>query len=164
MWHILFQISNWIQNLGWVTAINSSDSGSGIVEVVHYFSMFMIVGPTAMVDFRLLGITRHGQTAGELAKMLFPLTWWGFVINAITGLIMTAGSATMYYDNHVMGVKVLIIILAVIANVIIQRNAGNWDRMPSIPAGAKFVAFLSIALWLGAILAGVEVPAITGVG
>jgi len=33
-----------------------------------------------------------------------------------------------------------------------------------MPAWAKFMAVLSIGLWVGAIIAGVEVPALTGVG
>jgi uncharacterized protein YqfA (UPF0365 family) len=33
-----------------------------------------------------------------------------------------------------------------------------------MPAWGKFVAFVSIGLWIGAIIAGVEVPALTGLG
>jgi hypothetical protein len=33
-----------------------------------------------------------------------------------------------------------------------------------MPASAKLLAVPSIGLWVGAILAGVEVPALTGVG
>jgi hypothetical protein len=33
-----------------------------------------------------------------------------------------------------------------------------------MPASAKVLAAVSIVLWIGAIIAGVEVPALTGVG
>jgi hypothetical protein len=33
-----------------------------------------------------------------------------------------------------------------------------------MPVTAKFVALISIVLWLGAILVSVEIPALTGLG
>ena len=40
----------------------------------------------------------------------------------------------------------------------------KWNQLPAMPAWAKLLAVLSIGLWVGAIIAGVEVPALTGVG
>jgi hypothetical protein len=40
----------------------------------------------------------------------------------------------------------------------------KWDQLPAIPAWAKIVAAISLLLWVGAILAGVEVPALSGMG
>jgi uncharacterized membrane protein YbaN (DUF454 family) len=46
----------------------------------------------------------------------------------------------------------------------VQWNVPKWDRLPAMPAAAKTVALLSLLLWIGAILAGVEVPALSGIG
>jgi uncharacterized membrane protein YbaN (DUF454 family) len=55
----------------------------------------------------------------------------------------------------------LVIVLAVVFAVIVQRNVRKWDKLPAIPRGAKFVAFVSLVLWIGVILAAVEVPHLT---
>jgi uncharacterized membrane protein YbaN (DUF454 family) len=58
----------------------------------------------------------------------------------------------------------IVTLLAVLANIIVQQKVRTWNKLPAMPAWAKLVAFASICLWVGAIIAGVEVPALTGVG
>jgi hypothetical protein len=57
-----------------------------------------------------------------------------------------------------------VIVLAIAANIIVQQNMRKWNLLPAMPAWAKLIALLSIGFWIGAIIAGVEVPALTGVG
>ena len=77
---------------------------------------------------------------------------------------MFAGSATSYYGNDVFYDKMAVTLLAVVANIMVQQKVPTWDKLPAMPPWAKVVAFASICLWVGAIIAGVEVPALTGVG
>jgi hypothetical protein len=46
----------------------------------------------------------------------------------------------------------------------IRRSVGHWEDNPSVPGIAKLAAVLSILLWLGAILAGNDIAAISGLG
>jgi hypothetical protein len=40
----------------------------------------------------------------------------------------------------------------------------KWAQLPAIPTGAKVIAFVSILLWIGSILAGVEIASLSGLG
>jgi hypothetical protein len=53
--------------------------------------------------------------------------------------------------------------LAIVFAAIVQRCAPAWDRS-SIPLSAKIVALICLLLMFGAILAGNEVPALSGIG
>jgi uncharacterized membrane protein len=161
---MLLSISQWLEGIGWIAWLNASPVGAAIVEVVHYFSMFMIVGSIGIVDLRLLGVTGGQQTATELAEQVFPTMWLGVILSTITGSLMAAGAATQYYHNSVFYTKDFLILLAIVFGIVIKNNVKKWDNLPSIPVAARLIAFVSLALWIGAILAGVEVPAITGVG
>lgn len=77
---------------------------------------------------------------------------------------MFAGSATSYYRNSIFYNKVALILLAIVANIVVQKEVRKWDQLPAMPPWAKLIAVVSIGLWVGAIIAGVEVPALTGVG
>jgi hypothetical protein len=77
---------------------------------------------------------------------------------------MFSGDAADFYLASVFRIKIAVILLAVIFGIIVQWNAPKWGRLPSIPVSAKLLAFISLVLWIGAILASVEVPAISGVG
>jgi hypothetical protein len=72
---------------------------------------------------------------------------------------MFAGQATTFYPTAVFRIKMGMVLLAFVFGVIVQRKSLVWDHAPSVPAAAKWLAFASLALWIGAILAGLEVPA-----
>jgi hypothetical protein len=57
-----------------------------------------------------------------------------------------------------------VILLAIVVNIIVQQSVPRWSLLPAIPVWVKCMAVISIGLWIGAIIAGVEVPALTGVG
>jgi hypothetical protein len=69
-----------------------------------------------------------------------------------------------YLPDTVFRVKMTTILLPVIFTVLVQRGLPRWAEQPSIPAGAKVLASISLLLWIGSILAGVEITAISGLG
>ena len=144
--------------------MNTSAWMSSVLEVIHYFSFFVVVGAMAMVDLRIMGVAGRKQSATRLAEQAFPWIWTGLCFAVLSGFVMFAGQATDYLHNSMFHRKLLVILLAVIFGACVQRNVAKWDQSPSVPAGAKVVALVSLALWVGAILMGVDVPAITGVG
>jgi hypothetical protein len=117
-----------------------------------------------IVDLRVLGIVGRRQEATQFADRLFPWIWASLALNFLSGFFMFAGSAIAYYRNDIFYGKVGVVLLAVVANIIVQQKVRKWDQLPAIPASAKLIAVVSIGLWIGAIIAGVEVPALTGVG
>jgi hypothetical protein len=69
-----------------------------------------------------------------------------------------------YLPDTVFRVKMATILLAVIFTIVVQRGVAQWAQLPSIPASAKVLASISLLLWIGSILAGVEIAAISGLG
>jgi len=147
-----------------IAVINGTAWMAATTEILHYFSMFILVGSMVIVDLRVLGLVARRQDAAQLAERLFPWIWISLALNFLSGFLMFAGSAVSYYRNDVFYDKIGIIVLAIVANIFVQQKVRKWDQLPAVPAWAKFIAVVSIGLWIGAIIAGVEVPALTGVG
>jgi hypothetical protein len=161
---MLFHLCRWLQENSFITLLNGTSWTAAALEIIHYFSMFILVGSMVIVDLRVLGLVGRGQDASQLADRLFPWIWGSLALNFLSGFFMFAGSATSYYGNDVFYDKMTITLLAIIANIIVQQKVRSWNQLPAIPAFAKLIALVSIVLWVGAIIAGVEVPALTGVG
>jgi uncharacterized membrane protein len=161
---MLLHLCRWMQDNSLIVALNGTAWTAAVLEIVHYFSMFVLVGSMVIVDLRVLGLVGRGQDARLLADRLFPWIWISLAFNFLSGFFMFAGSAVAYYRNDIFYDKVGVILLAIGANLIIQQKVRKWNQLPAMPAVAKFIAVLSIGLWIGAIIAGVEVPALTGVG
>jgi uncharacterized membrane protein len=153
-----------LQDNSLVALINGTAWMAASVEILHYFSMFILVGSMVIVNLRILGLVARRQDAAQLAERLFPWIWISLALNFLTGFLMFAGSAVSYYRNDVFYDKIGIIVLAIVVNIFVQQKVRKWDQLPAMPAWAKLIAVVSIGLWIGAIIAGVEVPALTGVG
>jgi uncharacterized membrane protein len=161
---MLLHLCRWLQDNSFIDFINGTAWTAAALEVAHYFSMFILVGCSAIVDLRVLGALARRESAAQLAGRLFPWMWYALALNVFSGFFMFAGSAVSYYRNDVFYDKVGVIVLAVAATTIVQLKIRKWDESPAMPVDAKFIALVSILLWAGAIVAGVEVPALTNVG
>ena len=153
-----------LQHNSWIVGMNTSPWIAAALEVIHYFSFFVVVGAMAIVDLRIMGLAGRKQSATELAEQAFPWIWTALGFAVLSGFVMFAGQATDYFHNSIFHGKLLVILLASVFGAWVQHGVPNWDRSPAAPAWAKIVALISLALWVGAILMGVDVPAITGVG
>jgi uncharacterized membrane protein len=161
---MLLHLCRWMQGNSLIIALNGTAWTAAALEIVHYFSMFILVGSMVIVDLRVLGLVARGQDLKLLADRLYPWIWISLAFNFLSGFFMFAGSAAAYYRNDIFYDKVGVILLAIGANLFIQQKVRKWNQLPEMPRAAKFIAVLSIGLWIGAIIAGVEVPALTGVG
>jgi hypothetical protein len=153
-----------LEHAAWVMKIAETGWLYAAISVTHYFTLFVLVGTIVLVDLRILGVAARSQTVTELADTLFPWTWTALGLALLSGFLMFTTDGGDYYPDPVFRVKMTVIALALISSVIVRRNVHKWDQAPSISGVAKLVAFLSIVLWVGAILAGVEIAAISGLG
>jgi hypothetical protein len=161
---MLLHICRWLQDNSFIDFINGTAGTAAALEIVHYFSMFIVVGSTMIVDLRVLGLLGRRESAAQLAGRLFPWIWYSLALNFLSGFLMFAGTAVSYYRNDVFYDKLGVVLLAIAATLVLQLKMQGWEQSPSMPADAKLIALLSIVLWAGAIIAGVEVPALTNVG
>jgi len=154
----------WLQHTAFITWLSDSVVMATFIEVLHYFSLFLLVGSIVLVDLRIMGLAARKRNATELAQDLFPVMWTGLALNFVSGFILFLGDAAAFYYNWVFHIKLGVILVSVVFGIIVQASVRKWDRPTGIPMGAKLMAFISLALWIGSILASVEVPALTSVG
>jgi hypothetical protein len=162
--NVIIQIGEALQDNSLIVMLNSVGWMAATLEIVHYFSMFVLVGSIAMVDLRVIGLAGQKQSATKLAQRLFPWMWAALALNFLSGFIMFAGIAASYIPDPTFRVKMWVILAAVVFGIIVQWRVPTWDKLPAMPMGAKLVAAVSLLLWVGAILAGNEVPALSGLG
>jgi hypothetical protein len=153
-----------LQHAAWVTTLAATRWLYGLVLVVHYFALFVCVGTIVLLDLRILGVANRNLPLSPLARQLRLWTWSGFGAAVVSGFLLFATKAGIYVEVTPFHVKMLVIVLAVIAALAVEWSVPEWDRARVIPVTATLLALISIVLWLGAILAAVEIPALTGLG
>jgi len=153
-----------LQHAAWVEAIATSRGLYGLFLVVHYCGLFSCVGAIVVLDLSILGVANRHQPLSALVRQLRPWTWVGFGSSVGSGFLLFTTKAGSYVTATPFLVKLFIVVLAVVAALIVERRVSTWDQAPALPLPATVLALLSIVLWLAAILAAVEVPALTGLG
>jgi uncharacterized protein DUF6644 len=153
-----------LQHAEWATTLATTNWLYALVSVLHYFTLFFLIGTILLVDLRILGVAARNQPLATFVEQLQLWTWIGFSLALVSGFLLFATEAGDFAAATSFRVKMLIIALAVIFSLAVQRNVPKWDRAPVIPMTAKVLALLSIVLWLGTVLVGVEIAALTGFG
>ena len=153
-----------LEQVGWVKFLATTAWLYSSVSVIHYFTLLFFIGTIVLVDLRILGLAGRGQTISLLADQLLPWTWIGFTLAMISGFLLFATDAGDYAPDRVFQAKMLVILMALIFTVIVHRGQRKWNQLPAVPAGVKVIAAVSLLLWLGAILAGVDIAALSGLG
>ena len=131
------------------------------VEIVHIVGIGLLFGSIAVLDLRLLGVSRS-LSARTLAKHVLPWTAASFLLIVPSGFLMFSAHASEFIESPVFVVKMCLILAAganaALFHTITFRTADVWDseemrRLPP-PPSARFAGALSLLLWISVIACG----------
>jgi len=146
----------WLEGTAVAIWVGESLYGYPFMLGLHALGLGTVVGIFLMRDLRLIGLF-EGISYGSLDS-LRKLAWSGFSVNAISGCFLFTSQATTFASSTPFLLKISMIFLAAICAAIIQNKmrdeAGSWDSSGAVSGSVKGLAVLSIALWMGAIIAG----------
>jgi len=131
------------------------------VEVVHIAGIGLLFGSIAMLDLRLLGVSRN-ISVKRLAGHVLPWSAASFLLIVPSGLLMFTAHASEFVDSGVFVLKMLLIMAAglnaALFHAITFRTADVWDseemRALPPPPSARIAAAASLALWISVIACG----------
>jgi len=124
------------------------------ILALHTLGLGIVVGMSALIDCRVLGVARSVPLV-DLDR-LFRVMWWGFALNATTGVVLFIAAAADKAYQEIFYVKLAFIVLALMTASRIRRTvfSSTANLNGPLPQNAKFLAVASLFLWMGAIVAG----------
>ena len=146
----------WLESTDFSTWMRESPSVWAFPAILscHTIGMGLVAGINAALALRILGVA-PAVPIREM-KRFMPVMWFGFWLNAISGVALLIAYPTKAVTNPVFYLKLGLIALAVwLATVISGRLFG--DSLPSNDArsgNVKMLAAASLVCWAGAITAG----------
>jgi len=114
--------------------------------IVHAFGMAFLAGTNAALDWRILGVAP--QMPLKLMEKFFPVLWFGFVINLISGLLLLIGYPTKALTNPVFYIKIGCIAGGMVMMMLIR------NRVIRDGQDGRMLAIVSLIFWVSAIVAG----------
>lgn len=146
----------WLETTPPAIWVGESLWGYPIMLGCHAIGLAVVVGIFLMRDLRLIGFFQG--ISYESLDSLRNLGWTGFVINAVSGCFLFSSQATVFIESTPFLLKISMIFLAAISAAVIQNKlrdaAPQWDSSGAVAGNVRVIAMASIALWIGAIIAG----------
>jgi hypothetical protein len=138
----------------WVVGSPSMFAFPGILAL-HAIGMGVAAGLSVALDLRVLGVAR----AIPLVEMrgFLPILWYGFWLNAVSGILLLVGYPTKALTNPVFYGKLLFIAIGMVLLSRISRatlaNGSDEAVAASVP-GMRWMAVASMVSWAAAVFAG----------
>jgi hypothetical protein len=148
----------WLEATELSTWLRESDLGHPIVLCFHAVGMGLVVGVSFMLCARVLGYSKDFPLSGF--DRLFSIAWFGFAMNAISGVVLYIGEPRRLLTTPAFLIKMLLIMLAGLSLWVLTRALYGQEQEAVAPdpvvvtSVAKIAAVFPIVLWLGAIIAG----------
>jgi hypothetical protein len=122
---------------------------------VHTLGVSIVAGGSAILALALIGVWPSSSL--RPLERLYPIIWFGFWINLITGVGLLLADASTKGTNPVFWMKMVCVVAGVVLMARIRRQVFSAPAAGAdapVPAQAKVLAWASLVCWFGAIVAG----------
>jgi hypothetical protein len=155
----LSDFGNWLQSTQMARNISGSDWAYPYVQALHFSGLSLFVGTNLALDLNLLGVGQRRHTPAELSAGLMVWNWVGFCIAITGGFLLFSASAATYLINPAFLTKLgLLVPVALILHIVVQRKVSRWCQTPELPQVAKVAGLVELLLWLSVATAAVLIP------
>jgi hypothetical protein len=145
----------WLEETNLSVWIATSETvwGYPIILTLHTGGLALLVGASAVLDLRVLGWGNR-IALDSMRWLVWPMLV-GFVVNAITGVLLFMAAATVHGVDPVFYIKLALIASALVVGRSVWRAIyGPGAAAASIPDRARTWALASLILWVAATTAG----------
>lgn len=145
-------LCHWLESTYLGSTIATSSWMFPAIESIHMFGIVTVVGSTAILDLRLMGVYLRHDDVSRVVNGTLRWALYGFILMLVTGVLMFVSEATRCYTNTGFRWKMLLLVFAALNALIFHfsahRSVTKWER-GGTPFGAKFAGVCSILLWFG---------------
>ncbi len=154
-------ILTWFEDLEIGQAVNQSEFWFPFTESVHVTSFAFMVGSIFFVDLRLLGFLGRGNPVRQASRIL-AFTWLMFIVATVSGTLMFAPKASIYFYNPAFQWKLALMAVAGLNMLLfhfgVWRSVDAWNDGSRTPSAARIAGIVSMASWIAVVVVGRTVP------
>ncbi len=128
-----------------------------VVEIFHIIGFVLLAGSIAVLDLRLLGLSKT-LPVRALAAHVLPWGIGALLLIVPSGLLMFIAHAGDFVSNTAFITKMSLLMVAGLNAALFHagvfRGAVSWDVNAAVPVKAKIHAVLSLLLWISILACG----------
>jgi uncharacterized membrane protein len=142
-------VSKLIEDISWIVPL---------VQTIHILALAIILSSAAMLNLRLMGLAGRRVTIAGMSERFLPWVWAALAVLAVTGIILIVGEPERSLPNFSFQLKMALLAAVIVITIVFQRtikrNADYWDLSPARRRSARVTAVLSLAMWMAIAVCG----------
>lgn len=147
----------WLEQTSLSTWVRESPSMLAYPTILflHTVGLAFLVGPSIAIAARVLGFARR-LPLWPMEKF-YPVMWWGFWINVVSGTILLLADATTKLINWDFYLKLTFVAVGMVALIKLRRRVFRDPAVMDeafVPAHATTLAVVLLVSWAVVIAAG----------
>ena len=146
----------WLESTAFSVWVRESPSLLAYPAILscHTIGMGLVAGINGAIGLRILGVG-PGVPIAEM-KRFIPIMWFGFWLNAASGVALLIAYPTKALTNPMFYLKLGLVALALVLlrSIAARIFHENVLEAPSAARGVKVLAAASLASWAGVITSG----------
>ncbi|MGB8841225.1 MAG: DUF6644 family protein [Aliidongia sp.] len=157
MFRQLDAFCTWLQNTPFSQTIAATAWLIPLLQTIHILAIASVISSAFLLHLRLAGLTRGEEGAEAMAHRFLPFIWGALPVLLVTGAVLIAAEPARSLENPSFALKMLLLLGAIGVTVFYQRGLarpGYWRVTAPRRAAARLIAFMSLALWTGIVVAG----------
>jgi hypothetical protein len=147
-----------VEQTGLAAWVREDNFAFPVLEAVHVAAVMLVLGSIGMMDLRLLGWSSPRLRVTQISREALPWTWAAFAVAVVSGSLLMSGQAGAYAANLQFQIKMALLAAAganmLVFHSFVWRQVGDWDLSTAPPPAARIAGGLSLALWIGVVVAG----------
>ncbi|MDA1183349.1 MAG: hypothetical protein O2930_01730 [Acidobacteria bacterium] len=145
----------WLEGQTLSTWVRESPAiwGYPTILMLHTLGMAVLVGTSAVVSLRVIGVGRTIPLAP--LRGLFPVVWAGGGLSFATGALLFGADASTRGTQGLFFAKLAIVATGIVTVALTRRHVFGEIAEPAVVSQtARRLAFVSLLAWVAAITAG----------
>jgi hypothetical protein len=155
---VIKEFCDWLSNTNVSVAFQSANWFVPLVQTVHIISIAILLTSVYVVSFRLIGVTRGGQSLAVLTAKSTPWIWIALGVLLGTGILLTITEPARELLNWAFRVKMLMVIALVAILLVVQictrRSPEYWTESPTRRRAARAIGIVAVIIGAGIVTAG----------
>jgi hypothetical protein len=149
----VLQLLNAIEGSSLAHAISKTDHmvAAGL-QIVHVLGLIFFLASLVLLSLRAVGWVLADQPVAQVARDTSRLLWIGLALTALSGTLMFVATPKLYYFNWAFGLKMALLLVAVIVQVVMFQRIANKEA-PTLRFARSSVA-LTVVCWFSVAMAG----------
>lgn len=128
------------------------------VQTIHILAIAAVVTMLAMLNFRLLKLTRAGPALHSLCAGYVPWVWRSLVVLLVSGVLLTITEPTRELMNNSFRLKMVMVLVLVVLTAVLRstlrKDPQYWNASAGRRVAGGTIAVASLILCVTIVAAG----------